>query len=192
VIRVARYTFLAVAMLFLGVYVASYFEREFYQAYDGWKFDHPITPPQPVQTTPGRPVTPVPPPRDQTIGRISVPRLHLSAMVREGIDDITLERAVGHIPTTALPGHPGNVGVAGHRDTFFRGLKDLHKNDEIQFATSNGNYKYRIEEMMIVQPENGKILAPRSSNTLTIVTCYPFNYIGSAPKRFVVRARQVQ
>ena len=112
-------------------------------------------------------------------------------MVREGIDRDTLQLAVGHIPATALPGQAGNVGVAGHRDTFFRGLKDLRTGDEIQFSTLDGDFKYEVESLLIVEPDNVAVLAPSSENVLTLVTCYPFSYIGAAPKRFVVRARQV-
>jgi sortase A len=112
-------------------------------------------------------------------------------MVREGIDRNTLQLAIGHIPATALPGQAGNVGVAGHRDTFFRGLKDLKTKDEIQFSTPSGDFKYVVESLMIVEPDNVAVLAPSSENVLTLVTCYPFSYVGTAPKRFIVRARQV-
>lgn len=130
------------------------------------------------------------PAADGLIGRIEIPRLLLSAVVVEGIDKTTLRRAVGHIPGTALPGQAGNVGVAGHRDTFFRGLKDLRMKDEIQFSTLSGDFKYVVESLIIVEPDNVGVLAPSSGNILTLVTCYPFFYIGTAPKRFVVRARQ--
>jgi sortase A len=126
-----------------------------------------------------------------TIGRISIPRLHLTAMVGEGIDDWTLNRAVGHIPSTALPGQAGNVGVAGHRDTFFRALKDLNVNDKIYFSTLDGDYEYQVESLKIVEPSNVGVLAQDSEHILTIVTCYPFYYIGNAPKRFIARARQI-
>jgi sortase A len=112
-------------------------------------------------------------------------------MVREGIDSNTLQLAIGHIPATALPGQAGNVGVAGHRDTFFRGLRDLRTGDEIQFSTSSGDFEYVVESLIVVEPDNVEALAPSSENVLTLVTCYPFSYIGTAPKRFVVRARQV-
>ena len=125
------------------------------------------------------------------IGRIVIPRLLLSAMVVEGVDKTTLRRVVGHIPGTALPGQPGNVVLAGHRDTLFRPLKDLRIKDEIQFSTLNGDFQYVVESLLIVEPENVGVLAPSAENMLTLVTCYPFFYIGAAPKRFVVRARQV-
>jgi sortase A len=128
---------------------------------------------------------------DGLIGRIEIPRLLLSAVVCEGIEGITLRRAVGHIPGTALPGQPGNVALAGHRDTFFRSLKDLQVKDEVQFSTLKGNFKYEVESLMVVEPDDVVALAPSSDNVLTLVTCYPFSYIGTAPKRFVARARQV-
>ena len=117
--------------------------------------------------------------------------MHLTAMVREGIDRDTLQLAIGHIPTTPLPGQTGNVGVAGHRDTFFRGLGDLRTQDEIHFSTLSGDFKYVVESLIVVEPDNVAVLAPSSENVLTLVTCYPFSYVGTAPKRFVVRARQV-
>ena len=128
---------------------------------------------------------------DGMIGRIEIPRLLLSAVVVEGIDKTTLRRVVGHIPGTALPGQPGNVGLAGHRDTLFRPLKDLRIKDEIQFSTLSGDFKYEVESLIVVDPNNVGVLAPSHENVLTLVTCYPFFYIGAAPKRFVVRARQV-
>jgi sortase A len=112
-------------------------------------------------------------------------------MVREGIDGHTLQLAVGHIPSTALPGQAGNVGVAGHRDTFFRGLKDLKTTDEVEFSTPEGDFRYEVESLTVVEPDNVEVLAASNTNVLTMVTCYPFSYIGNAPKRFVVRARQV-
>jgi sortase A len=112
-------------------------------------------------------------------------------MVRKGVDANTLRLAVGHIPTTALPGQAGNVGVAGHRETFFRGLKDFKAKDAIQFSTLNGRFNYEVESLTIVEADNVGVLAPSGENSLTMVTCYPFSYIGPAPKRFVVRARQV-
>ena len=125
------------------------------------------------------------------IGRIEIPRLLLSVIVAEGIDKTTLRRAVGHIPGTALPGRPGNVGLAGHRDTFFRPLKDLKIKDEVRISTLKGDFKYEVESLRVVEPENVGVLAPVGENVLTLVTCYPFYYFGPAPQRWIVRARQV-
>jgi sortase A len=109
------------------------------------------------------------------IGRVEIPRLRLSAMVAEGIGKTTLRRVVGHIPGTALPGQPGNVGLAGHRDTSFRSLKDLKINDEIRFSTLHGDFKYIVESLIVVEPNDVEVLAPTSENALTLVTCYPFS-----------------
>ncbi len=125
------------------------------------------------------------------IGRIDIPRLLLSVVVVEGIDKTTLRRAVGHIPGTALPGATGNVGLAGHRDTFFRLLNDMRVKDEVQLSTLNGIFKYEVESIRIVGPDNIGVLAPSAENVLTLVTCYPFYFVGPAPKRWIVRARQV-
>lgn len=202
---VSRYFFLSLAIVSLGLYGYTYLERVLYQAYESWSFDrapersasaarsdHEIAPMGLLVDSPQKAVPPAESASSTSmIGRLSVPRLHLSAMVREGIDRNTLQLAVGHIPATALPGQAGNVGVAGHRDTFFRGLKDLRTKDEIQFSTPGGDFKYEVEALMVVEPDNVAVLAPSGENVLTMVTCYPFSYIGAAPKRFIVRARQV-
>jgi sortase A len=129
-------------------------------------------------------------PAEGLIGRMTIPRLLLSAVVVEGIDKTTLRRVVGHIPGTALPGQAGNVGLAGHRDTLFRPLKDLRIKDEIRLSTLRGDFTYVVQSLRVVEPDNVAVLAPSSENTLTLVTCYPFFFIGAAPKRFIVRARQ--
>ena len=127
---------------------------------------------------------------DELIGRIEIPRVNVSAVVKEGVDTKTLSRAVGHVPSTALPGETGNFGVAAHRDTFFRGLRNVQKGDTIRVVTLAGVYLYRVDGMKIVWPKNVEVLDPTPDRTLTLVTCYPFNYVGSAPKRFIVQAKQ--
>jgi sortase A len=128
---------------------------------------------------------------DGPIGRIEIPRLRLSVIVAEGVDKSTLRHAVGHIPGTALPGQPGNVALAGHRDTFFRRLKDLKIKDEIRFSTPEGDFKYEVVSLKVVEPDDVAVVASTGEDVLTMVTCYPFYYAGPAPKRWVVRARQV-
>jgi LPXTG-site transpeptidase (sortase) family protein len=126
------------------------------------------------------------------VGRIEIPRIGVSAVVLEGADDTTLRRGVGHIPETSLPGTGlGNVGLAAHRDSFFRGLKDIRKNDIIRVQTLDGTFRYRVEWTQIVMPEDTQVLSGNGVPELTLVTCYPFYYIGSAPKRFIVRAREI-
>jgi sortase A len=133
-----------------------------------------------------------PPAKRSVIGRLAVPRLDLSVMVREGADEGTLLRAVGHIPGTALPGNIGNVGLAGHRDTFFRALRNIRTDDSIELETTTGTYRYVVKSTRIVTPRDVSVLRASGGQTLTLVTCYPFYYVGSAPKRFIVHAALVQ
>jgi sortase A len=126
-----------------------------------------------------------------TLGRIEISAISLAAMMMEGIDEGTLRRSVGHIPGTSLPGQRGNIALAGHRDTFFRGLRNIHKNDEITLTTLNGSYRYRVDATKVVRPEETEVLEDGGDDILTLVTCYPFNFVGSAPKRFIVRARRI-
>jgi sortase A len=124
------------------------------------------------------------------VGRIEIPRVGVSAIVLEGISNKTLRRGVGHIPETSLPGAEGNAGLAAHRDSFFRALKDIRENDLITVKTLDGTFEYRVEWTQIVQPEDTQVLAATGEPVLTLVTCYPFYYVGSAPERFIVRARR--
>jgi sortase A len=126
---------------------------------------------------------------DGLIGRLEMARLNVSAVVQEGVDDKTLSRAIGHVPDTALPGQIGNFSVAAHRDTFFRGLRNVKVGDVVRMVTPGGNFVYSVEWTKIVRPENVEVLDPTDFPAITMVTCYPFNYVGSAPKRFIVRGR---
>jgi len=122
------------------------------------------------------------------IAVLRISRLHLEAPVLEGTDDLTLNRGVGHIGGTAHFGQNGNVGIAGHRDGFFRGLKDIKIGDRIDIEESNRNETYVVDHLEIVDPSNVSVLRSNSKATLTLVTCYPFHYIGSAPQRYIVHA----
>jgi sortase A len=133
-----------------------------------------------------------PAPEGTLVGRIEIPRLGVSAIVLEGIGKRTLRRGVGHIPETPLPEIGGNVGLAAHRDSFFRELKDVRKNDIITLKTLEGTYEYRVEWTRIVQPKNIEVLDDAGVPALTLVTCYPFYYVGSAPDRFIVRAVRME
>jgi sortase A len=119
---------------------------------------------------------------------LRIPRLRLEVPVLEGTDDWTLNRGVGHIEDTAKPGENGNVGIAGHRDGFFRGLKDVAVGDTLEMDVRSGTERYRIERIWIVNPEDVSVLDPTPSRSVTLVTCYPFYFIGSAPQRYIVRA----
>jgi sortase A len=119
---------------------------------------------------------------------LKIPAISLEVPVLEGTDDLTLNRGVGHIEGTAVPGADGNVGIAGHRDGFFRGLKDIHQGDVLDLVTHKGSDRYLVDEISIVAPEDVSVLQARPKPSLTLVTCYPFYFVGSAPQRFIVQA----
>ena len=126
------------------------------------------------------------------VGRIRIERLHFSAMIVDGATHAKLRRGVAHLPDTAYPGEHGNVALAGHRDTYFRPLKDLDIGDVIRITTPDGTFSYEVDSLMIVPPSRGDFVRPSRVPELTLVTCYPFYWIGPAPKRFIVRARPVR
>ena len=119
---------------------------------------------------------------------LRIPRIRLEVPVLEGTDEGSLNRAVGLIEQTAKPGAGGNSGIAGHRDGFFRGLKDLGPGDTLELETPNATQRYRVERIWIVEPEDVSVLDPTPTPSVTLVTCYPFYFIGSAPQRYIVRA----
>jgi sortase A len=134
----------------------------------------------------------VTPRSESLLGILEIPRLGIETPVLEGIDDGTLRRAVGHIPGTALPADGiGNIGIAGHRDTLFRSLKDVEQKDVIILKTLTGNHRYLVDSIRVVEPNNIAVLKNIDRRTLTLVTCYPFNFVGAAPLRFVVQAREI-
>lgn len=126
------------------------------------------------------------------VGRLEVPRLRLSTLVVEGTDAKALRRAAGHVERTAFPGERGNVGIAGHRDTHFRTLQHVAEGDRIRLDTPDGLYEYRVDSILVVPPERADLLDPSDEERLTLVTCYPFHWVGLAPKRFVVLARPAE
>ena len=119
---------------------------------------------------------------------LRVPRVRLEVPVFDGTDEATLNRGAGHIEHTAVPGAPGNAGIAAHRDGFFRSLKDVRPGDAIELDTRAGTVSYFVERMWIVDPDDISVLAPTPDHALTLVTCYPFYFVGPAPQRFIVRA----
>jgi sortase A len=116
----------------------------------------------------------------------------MSTMVVEGAGNRDLKRAAGHIPGTAFPGTGGNTGIAAHRDTFFRPLRFIRIADSISVTTPQGTFAYRVVSTQIVKPDQIQVLYPTQAEALTLVTCYPFNFVGPAPRRFIVRAERVQ
>jgi sortase A len=127
--------------------------------------------------------------KDHIIGRIEIPRVGVSAAILQGVDDATIRRAVGHFPETPLPGEKGNMALAAHRTTDFYGLRDIRIGDEVTITSPRGSFRYRVERTWVVSPDDVSVLDSSSDRELTLVTCYPFDYRGSAPRRFIVRAR---
>lgn len=130
-------------------------------------------------------------PIDGFVGRLDIPRLEVSVAVIEGSTAEVLGHAAGHIEGTALPGQPGNVGISAHRDTFFRPLRNIRRDDIITLTTTSGAWRYRVVSTRIVLPTNVGVLDAGTTQTLTLVTCYPFWFVGPAPNRFIVRAERV-
>jgi sortase A len=125
---------------------------------------------------------------DPPLAVLRISKVHLEVPVLEGTDDLILNRGVGHILGTVGPGEKGNIGIAGHRDGFFRVLKDVHPGDTVELSTSSRTDTYLVDQIVIVHPDDTWVLQPRSISSLTLVTCYPFYFVGSAPERYIVQA----
>ena len=192
-----RAILLIIGLLCVGYFAYTWADQEIYQAYQNWALDQERT---------GQPPASIPLPADgSVIGRVVISRLNLSEVVRQGVDSDTLKEAVGHVPSTALPGQPGNFAIAAHRDTLFRGLKDIKIGDIVTFESQTGSFQYQVVATRIVKPTNVSVLRPdggglipeQTTGTtppklLTMITCYPFYYVGSAPDRFIVEAKLVE
>ena len=137
------------------------------------------------QTQPKTPVK-----KGDVLGRMDIPRLGMSVAVLQGTSSRVLRLGIGHIAGTPLPGEDGNVGIAGHRDTYFRALKDIQASDKIEIQTTEGITRYEVDWIQITVPSDVAIVSPTADSALTLVTCYPFHYIGAAPERFVVHAHR--
>ncbi len=144
-----------------------------------------------VPMPPSATQAPLPSPEDgEDLGRLEIPGIRLSTMVVEGVANADLRLAAGHIPGTAFPWQPGNVGIAAHSDTFFPRLRFVRPNDAVSLTTLWGVYHYHVVFTEVVSPSDVQVLDPTGHGTLTLITCFPFTYVGSAPQRFVVRAEK--
>ena len=193
--------FLILGVLLLGLWSKTYFETRGFQSAESRKLDAALREAEsrPRGAAPSHnaafvgPRGSVPATGEKgVLGRIEIPRLRITAIVAEGVDVKTLQRAVGHVTSTALPGGPGNCALAGHRDTFFRGLGGVGVNDVIRIVTLERTYTYQVEWSAVVEPRRVDLLDSTATRSLTLVTCYPFVFVGHAPQRFVVRARQIE
>ncbi len=175
----------------LGGALAVILSSRVYQARQGRAFSvlEKATPAPAASTSP--PAAQAPALDPLVLGRIEIPRLGLKAIVREGVDDATLAIAVGHIPGTARPGERGNVALAGHRDSFFRALRNVRVDDVILMQTLQRGDEYRVDSTEVVTARETRVLDATVDPTLTLVTCYPFGYLGHAPDRFIVHASRL-
>jgi sortase A len=186
VLRWSRNVFLIIGLLALSYVGFALLDARLYQAEQARRFERALK-----ETNLARAESPaIAVSEGSTLGRIEISSIGLTAMILEGTEEGTLQRAVGHIRGTPLPGQQGNVALAGHRDTFFRGLRKIRVNDEITLTTLSGAYRYRVDSTKMVKPEETEVLED-DGDILTLVTCYPFNFVGSAPRRFIVRGRRV-
>ncbi len=226
-LRGIRLALLVLGLAGTGYYAYTVADESVYQAYENWSFDAQIGGRSQVtfadylrertpfgkllgatETTVRPALRPaltmaLRPPHGSILGRVSVDRLGISAMVREGVDAGTLSKAVGHVPATALPGQLGNFAIAAHRDTLFRALRNVRVGDRVTFQSALATYTYQVIALQIVRPSDVSVLRTdggprllqaihsRPAKLLTMITCYPFNYVGSAPQRFIVQAAAI-
>jgi sortase A len=189
-VRIARYAGLVLTiggLLLIGYALYEGFSGTIYQAWQGRKLDRELdTTVPPAPAAPHRPSMRYE--KGSAIGRLEIPRLGLSVVVLEGSDHAALRLGVGRVPDSSLPDEPGNVVLAGHRDTFFRSLREIRPGDQISLRTTAGTFAYTVNWTRVVKPTDTSVIMPTPSQALTLVTCYPFYYVGPAPERFIVRA----
>jgi sortase A len=184
---------IVVGVICLGWSSQTYWRPALYRAAHREELDRlppatdPVAP-APLIAEPAEPSLPI----GALVGVLEIPRLKFSQEVAEGDDDGTLKAAIGHLPDTPLPWASGNGAYAGHRDAHFRPLAGVRVGDDIQLRTPRGLFRYRIDNTLIVTPEDVWVLRPTRETILTLITCYPFDFIGRAPKRFIVRAHAVE
>jgi sortase A len=190
IVRLVHYALLAVgvfALSYAGYVIA---DAHAYQKNEQAKFESKIPgTPRRVGSSQIQDRSPVA--DGDPIGEMEISRLGLKAIFVQGDSPRILRHAVGHISGTAMPGDPGNVVLTGHRDTFFRPLRNVQKGDAITLRTPDGDFQYEVESTAVVPPSDVEVLEPSSERMLTLISCYPFYYVGPAPNRFIVRARQL-
>jgi sortase A len=185
-LRAAYYVLLTGAACGLGYAGFVIADSHAYQAVEQSRFEH-VTQSNVSHNEVRRPLV-----EGGTLGEMEVPRLGLKVTFVQGDSPRILRRAVGHIAGTAQPGDSGNVVLTGHRDTFFRPLRNIQRGDTITLKTFDGDFQYEVESTAVVASTDTGVLRPSAGRTLTLITCFPFYYVGPAPKRFVVLARQLE
>jgi len=185
-----------VGLVILGYCGAFYLNSVVQQKYGNRELDRLLSNRRVPEPKPGPNAGPKPAapsiPEGGLVGRVDIPKLHLSAVVFQGTDNSVLDRGVGHVDGSALPGQAGNVVLAAHRDTFFRSLRNIHTGDVVDVTTPYGSRSYTVDSTTVVDPTQTSVMAPTPMPSLTLITCYPFYFVGHAPKRFIVRAHDTE
>jgi LPXTG-site transpeptidase (sortase) family protein len=187
VFRVAQRIILAVGFLMLAYAGGTLAYAEIYQRYQLWNFDHKT---DTVDLTKRAVVVGEPDDLSEggLIGKLEIPQIGISVIVLQGVEEDILHLGAGHVPGTPLPGREGNSVIAGHRDTFFRKLQGIRAGDRIQFSTVRETSEYVVESTEIVEPDETHVMESRGIRELTLISCYPFYFVGAAPHRFIVHA----
>lgn len=175
---------LALALTLVGVGLLGYSTVSYLRA-EQFRREATIAPAPPPESGPSRPA------RGDVIALLDIPRLRVCVPIVEGDGDAELDRAAGHLPDTPLPWEPGNAAIAGHRDTVFRPLARIRAGDVIRVTTPGARYDYAVRDTRVVEPDDLSVLEAGAVPALTLITCYPFRFVGPAPQRFVVRAERI-
>jgi sortase A len=196
-----RRSLLALGIALLGFVGYSLLDAKVFQAYENWRFNRDLNSSRPSVATAEPELLPASQTpaqilqhavaRGDVLGRIEISRIGIAVVIIEGVDGKSLRRGVGHVPGSALPGGHGNIALAGHRDTFFRDLRNIRQDDQITLSTLAGSYEYQVDSIRIVAENEIQVLEDSGDSVLTLVTCYPFYYVGPAPRRFIVRAHRI-
>ena len=187
VLRVAQRIILALGFLALAYAGGTIGYAEIFQRYEAWEFGSKLD----TIDLPGRTpmvVEPADLSEGGVIGKLEIPQIGISVMVLQGVEEDTLHLGAGHVPGTPLPGREGNSVIAGHRDTFFRKLEAIRPGDSVRFSTVRETSYYVVESTEIVEPEDTRVMESRGIGELTLISCYPFYFVGAAPHRFIVHA----
>ncbi len=187
VLRWSQRILLVTSVILLGYVAGVALEAKFYQYKAKQYLEMNPAPPSAAQGSLPESI----PGEGDILGRIDIDRLGFSVAILEGTKSRTLRLGLGHVSGTPLPGELGNSGIAGHRDTFFRPLKDVRQDDAIELTTLKGVSHYQVDWIRVVTPDDMAVLGPSDTSALTLVTCYPFYLVGDAPDRFVVHATRI-
>lgn len=193
-VRLVQRVLLGVGSVILAYSGGTLAYATFYQRYQSWKLERKIDAPIfiPRATMSASVAAPVELGEGDPVGKLEIPEIGISVMVFQGVEEDTLRVGAGHVPGTPLPGGTGNSAIAGHRDTFFRKLEAIGAGKQILFSSERGTYEYVVDSTEIVEPDDTQVMESRGRPELTLITCYPFYFVGAAPHRFIVHAHPVE